>query len=124
MTKKGQLIILALSVLTLAMTACLEDNYELGQLVTPTNVTLTYEIEGADSENPYGDGSGIVNFTATADNEITFNYSFGDGKDNQIAPSGKVTHQFSKTGVHKYNVTVTAVGTGGISSTKTETVER
>lgn len=123
MTKKGQLIILALSVLTMAMTACLEDNYELGPLVTPTNVTLTYEIVGADSENPYGDGSGVVKFTATAENEITFNYSFGDGKDNQIAPDGKVTHQFAKTGVHKYNVTVTAVGTGGISSTKTEQVE-
>lgn len=123
MTKKGQLIIFVLSVLTMAMSGCLEDNYELGPLVTPTNVTLTYEIVGADSENPYGDGSGIVKFTATAENEITFNYSFGDGKDNQIAPDGKVSHQFAKTGIHKYNVTVTAVGTGGISSTKTEQVE-
>lgn len=107
----------------LTFTSCLEDNYKLGELIAPTNVTLSYEIVGADAENPYGDGSGLVNFTATAENYITFNFLFGDGKDNKIAHSGKVTHQFSKNGVNTYNVTVLAVGTGGITTSKTAQVQ-
>ncbi len=76
---------------------------------------MTYEIVGADAANPNGDGSGVVNFVATASNYITFNYVFGDGK-NQVAPDGKITHAFSIVGVNSYNVTVFAIGTGGISS--------
>jgi hypothetical protein len=123
MTKIKQSIIFLLIGTILTLNGCLEDNYTLDPLITPTNVTLDYEIQGVDDDNPYGDGSGIVNFTASADDEITFNYSFGDGKDNEIAPDGKVSHQFTKTGINKYNVTVTAVGTGGISSGKTVQLE-
>ncbi len=102
---------------------CNEDNYELGTLKAPGNLGLTYEIVGQDEDNPYGDGSGAVTFTASANDQITFNYLFGDGKDNKVAPDGKVTHVFTKTGVHTYIVTVTAVGTGGVSSTKSVSVE-
>ncbi len=107
----------------LLLTSCQEDNYELGELVSPSNVTLEYEIIGVDSENPAGDGSGKVNFTATADHEITFNYDFGDGKDKKVSPDGKITHTFTKTGVNTYYVTVYAVGTGGITSSKTIDIE-
>ncbi len=102
--------------------ACQED-YTLGDLVTPTNVAVDYIIVGADDQNPYGDGSGIVNFTATAEHEITFTYEFGDGKDVQIAPDGRTSHLFSKNGINLYNVTVFAVGTGGITSSKTIQLE-
>ncbi len=98
-----------------ATSACQKDSHELGALVAPSNVSLTYEIVGADNENPYGDGSGLVNFTATADNEITYNYIFGDGFDT-VSASGVKSHRFSKPGVNTFTVTVLAVGTGGISS--------
>jgi len=120
--KNLKYILVILFGVQLAFSGC-QDSYELGELVTPSNVELSYEIVGVDAENPYGDGSGVVNFVATADNEITYNFSFGDGKDNKIAPDGTVTHQFSKNGVNIYNVTVSAVGTGGISSSKTVQVE-
>lgn len=107
----------------LLITGGCQKEYQLGDLTTPENVNLSFEVVGADEANPYGDGSGIVHFSATADNEITFNYEFGDGKDNQIAPDGKTSHLFSKNGVHIYNVTVFAVGTGGITSSKTVQVE-
>lgn len=97
--------------------------HDLGELTTPTNVKITYEIVGVDDQNPNGDGSGLVNFTASADNAITFNYDFGDGKDTQVSPDGKITHQFSINGVNNYNVTVYAVGTGGITSSKSEQVK-
>jgi hypothetical protein len=98
---------------------CQKNDYQLGDLVAPTNVTLTYEIVGADAENPNGDGSGKVNFTATADHAITFNFDFGDGKDNEVDGDGKVSHTFSLNGINTFNVTVYAVGTGGITSNKT-----
>lgn len=107
----------------LTLHSCQKDNYELGSIVIPTKVSLSAEIVGADDENPYGDGSGVVNFTATADHEITYNFEWGDGKDNVIAGDGKASHTFSKTGVNTYNVSVYAVGTGGITSIKTIQIE-
>lgn len=107
----------------LMFAACEQDNYELGELITPTNVDVTFEIVGVDGDNPYGDGSGVVNFAASATNNITFNYLFGDGKDNKIAADGTISHQFSENGVNTYSVTVLAVGTGGISSSKTVQIE-
>jgi hypothetical protein len=109
--------------LLLILSSCQKEDQELGDLVAPTNVTITYEIQGADAQNPNGDGSGIVHFTATASNAITFNFDFGDGKDNAIAADGKATHVFSINGVNAYNVTVHAVGTGGISSSKSTQLE-
>lgn len=123
MIKYSKLIWVLLIGLQLVFGGCQKEEYELGELITPTNIMLNYEIKGANSENPYGDGSGVVNFTATADYEITFNYVFGDGKNNQIAPDGTVSHQFSVNGINTYNVTVIAVGTGGITSSKTVQVE-
>src|SRR6056297_649918 len=122
-TKMRQYITWLFAAALLVLTGCLEDDYTLGPLVTPSNVTVDYKIVGADDANPYGDGSGGVNFTASADHEITFHYSFGDGKDDEMAPDGKLSHQFTKTGINTYNVTVMAVGTGGILSSKTIQVE-
>lgn len=102
--------------------AC-EDDYELGKLTVPANVTVSFEVVGVDEANPNGDGSGMVNFTATADNEISFNYIFGDGTNNEVSPDGKIMHRFSKPGVNTYTVTVVAVGSGGLSSSKSIQVE-
>jgi len=123
MKRIGQYIVVSLIGLLLVSVGCQKDDYEMGALITPTNVTLTYEIVGADADNPYGDGSGQVNFTATADNAITFNFEFGDGKDNQIAADGKTSHVFSIDGINSFNVTAYAVGTGGITSSKTTQLE-
>jgi len=109
-------------VLVLFIGGCQKD-HQLGELVTPTNLNLSFEVQGADEANPNGDGSGIVEFTASADNAITYYYEFGDGKDKSVAPDGKISHQFSETGVNTYNVTVFAVGTGGIQSSLSSQVE-
>ena len=119
----NQYILVILVGLLVTMSGCQKDEYDLGNLVAPTNLSIAFEIVGADAENPYGDGSGMVNFTATAENQITFNYDFGDGSNKKIAPEGKVSYPFSINGINTYNVTVFAVGTGGIISTKTIEVE-
>ena len=102
---------------------CQEENKEFGNLIPPTNITLNFEIIGQDDNNPNGDGSGIVNFSATADNAITYIYSFGDNTDNTSAPSGNSSHRFTRTGLSSYNVTVTASGLGGVTSSKSINVE-
>jgi hypothetical protein len=123
MLKYNKYLIIILVGVQLFFSGCEDHNYTLGELITPTNLQVNYEVVGVDAENPYGDGSGEVKFTATADNYITFNFQFGDGKDGKIKQDGKVTHVFSKNGVNTYNVTVLAVGTGGITTSKTIQVE-
>jgi len=105
------------------LTGCEEESYELGKLKTPSNIALTYEIVGVDDANPYGDGSGMVNFTASADDEINFTYAFGDGTDKKVSADGIISHPFAKNGINIYTVTVIAVGEGGLSSTKSVEVE-
>jgi beta-glucanase (GH16 family) len=121
--KNIKYLIIILVGFQLFFSGCEDHNYTLADLVTPANLQVNYEVVGVDAENPFGDGSGEVKFTATADNYITFNFQFGDGKDGKIKQDGKVTHVFSKNGVNTYNVTVLAVGTGGITTSKTIQVE-
>ena len=119
--KNYSLILLA--ALALMFTSCQEDDYKLGPLNAPSNVTIAYTIAGADAQNPAGDGSGIVSFSTTGSGAITYNYDFGDGTSSEIAASGKTSHLFSITGLNTYTVTVSAVGPGGLVTLKSETVE-
>ena len=116
--KKINYIFLVLVGLLFILGSCQKDQYEMGDLVAPSNVKLAYQIVGADDANPYGDGTGMVNFTATADNEITYRFNFDDGFDT-VTANGKSLHRFSISGINTYNVTVFAVGAGGISSSNT-----
>lgn len=116
-------LILTLVTVMLVFTACEKDEPELGDLIAPTGLTVSYEIQGVDAENPDGDGSGFVTFTANANNAITYTYDFGDGTDVKVAPDGNITYRFSTNGIVTYNVTVNAVGTGGIQTNKMEPVK-
>ena len=105
----------------LVLNACEEVNYEFGDINAPSNLQVSADIVGVDTDNPFGDGTGTVNFAATSDNVITYKYVY-DGNE-VLAPSGTTTITFSTTGVHTYAVTVIAVGTGGVTSSKTIEVE-
>ncbi len=108
-------------VTTFLLTGCDEESYTFGDVNAPANLQLTAEIIGVDADNPFGDGTGVVNFTATADNVITYKYLF-EGEE-EIAPSGALTIPFTNTGIHTYNVTVLAIGVGGVTSSITIEVE-
>ncbi|NLP57100.1 family 16 glycosylhydrolase [Lutibacter sp. B1] len=105
--------------------SCEDDDYKFGDIVTPSNVQVTAEIVGQDLSDPellYGDGAGFVTFEATADNVISYSFNFGDGYV-EVAPSGKITHRYTKVGVNTFTVIVSAIGTGGVSSTTSIDVE-
>ena len=105
----------------LIFTGCQENEYSFGEIVTPSNIQITAEIVGADAANPNGDGSGVVNFSATADQAVSFKYVF-DGTE-IVALSGKTSISFSKLGLNKYTVTVVASGTAGLTASKSIQVE-
>ncbi|WP_417291370.1 family 16 glycosylhydrolase [Corallibacter sp.] len=102
-------------------TNCQDDDSTFGAVIAPTNIQVTSEIVGQDSANPYGDGSGMVNFKATANNAI--NYTFAYNSNKKTSPIGEAEMSFSNLGVNSYDVVVTAFGTGGTSSSVIVTVE-
>ncbi len=113
---------IVLSILLLVLVSCQEDDALIGEIISPTNVTLTTEIIGVDDMNPNGDGSGFVNIKATASNVISYKFDFGDGL-SEVSPSGEVMHRFSVVGVNKFTIVVNAIGTGGLSSSTSVEIE-
>ena len=114
--------ILPIFALLLIMAGCQDDDQQFGDIIVPSNLTLSFEIVGQDVDNPNGDGSGLVNFTATADDALTYRYDFGDGTEGDVAPSGDITHRFNLTGDNSYTVTVIASGTGGVPTSTSVTL--
>jgi hypothetical protein len=96
--------------------SCQEEDQEFGEIITPTNLVINFEVVGQDSANPNGDGTGVVIFTAIADNAISYRFNFGDNTGNIVAPAGSNTHRFNQAGTNTFVVTLVATGRGGVSS--------
>lgn len=104
--------------LLLAMVSCEKDDYEFGDLNSPSGIKVNAELVGKDDANPNGDGSGLVNFTATSVNGFSYKYIFSDGT-TQNSPSGVCQKRFTQNGTNTYSVTVLASGRGGMTSSIT-----
>ena len=105
----------------LLFSGCTEEKYTLGDLKSPTGIAVDAVVKGQSTENPNGDGSGVVNFTFTGNNVISYKVDFGDGSAPSIVPN-VFSKSFNKVGTKMYHVTVTAIGTGGITSTVSKNV--
>lgn len=112
-----------LALVSMVFMGCQDDDAEFGDIIAPTNISISAEIVGVDATNPNGDGSGTVNFEVTSDGAITYRFDFGDGSDVVSAPLGKTTHRFSQTGLNTYSVTVMASGRAGVTTTKTMNID-
>lgn len=106
---------------SIVMVGCQEDEPDLEVIVAPSNLQVSIELVGADADNPNGDGSGVVNLTATADNAITYQFVYNGNR--EAIPSGAKTYSFSTTGVNTYTVAVVAVGTAGMTASTLIDVE-
>lgn len=109
-------------VLAIGLHSCQKEEYSFGNLVSPVDLTLSTTILGTDATNPNGNGSGTVNIVAAAKNVITYKIDFGDGKV-QMVPSGNISYKYTMPGINEYTITVTAVGTGGITSITSKKVK-
>jgi beta-glucanase (GH16 family) len=67
------------------------------------------------------DGSGNVNFTATATNTASYGFVFGDGV-TKTEPTGILTHKYTLTGTNTFSVVVSATASNGQSVSKTISV--
>ncbi len=108
-------------VFAILLMSCEENNYEFGDIVAPSDLQVTADIQGLDTDNPYGDGTGKVSLTASASNAITYKFIYS-GKE-EMAPSGELEVSFSTVGINTYDITVQAYGTAGTSSTETIQIE-
>ncbi|RYE22775.1 MAG: hypothetical protein EOP51_12375 [Sphingobacteriales bacterium] len=121
MLRNIKLLPLLILVLLAGMSGCKKDEYSFGDIKTPTNLTLTTVIEGADVSNPNGNGTGKVNIASTAESAISYKVDYGDGR-NDMVPSGAITHKYTSPGTNTYTITVNAIGTGGVISTISKTI--
>ena len=90
--------------------------------IIPSNLTLSVEIIGLDSDNPNGDGSGVVRFTATADNAVNFSFRFGTG-DSEESSSGVVEYTYTNTGTNTYNINLLAYSSTNHFVSTSQTIE-
>lgn len=129
MNKKLILKITSLFLLvSLIILSCKEEEYSLGELTAPQNLTITTEVVGQSSAEPNGDGSGMVNITPHADNATSYKIAFSEVSnlsaepDFQLVDSETVSHKFTTLGAITYRITVVAYGAGGTSTTATQDV--
>ncbi|MFL1896317.1 glycoside hydrolase family 16 protein [Aquimarina sp. 2-A2] len=105
----------------LLLIGCQEDDLSVGQISTPSNIQVTIDVVGSDETNPNGDGSGTVIFKANAENAIAYQFVYNGNA--QSSTSGVQEYNFGNTGLSTYQVTVIAVGAGGVSSSTTVEVD-
>ena len=111
--------IFAFAVLTFV--GCEKEEYKLGEIKAPSAISISAEIVGADADNPNGDGTGVVHFTATGSDVITWKFIHNGVE--RLVPSGKTTYAFSQLGLNTYTVSAVAIGAGGSSSDAATNVE-
>lgn len=102
--------------------ACKKESYNFGKIITPKELSVTTTIQGLNVANPEGDGSGKVVIAATATGALGYKIDFGDGN-TQLVPSGTYTYKYSSPGTSEYVISVTAIGTGGATSTLSKKVK-
>ncbi len=107
-------IILSILAVAFLFSSCQDDDLGLDTIVVPTNLQVTTEISD--------DGSGEVNFQATADDALSYKYIYSDGT-SAVSLGGDITKRFTSVGLNTYLVTVVAYGKGGVSSSKSLEVE-
>ena len=88
--------IFAFTVLTFV--GCEKEEYKLGEIKAPSAISISAEIVGADADNPNGDGTGVVHFTATGSDVITWKFIHNGVE--RMVPSGKTTYAFSLSLIH------------------------
>lgn len=75
--------------------------------VVPVNLTWSINLKGSDSNNPNGDGSGVVVCKASAKNAVRYGFKFGNGAI-QESTTGELQYTFTDSGINEYNISIFA----------------
>lgn len=76
--------------------------------IIPTNLTLSINVVGTDSNNPNGDGSGVIQCTASATNAVKYGFKFGTNSEEIESASGNLEYTYTNAGTNSYTVFVFA----------------
>jgi len=121
MEKNMKYVLLLAFVATIAITACKKTDYTFGSITAPSNLAITAAIQGLNTANPTGDGSGNVAFTLSATNALGYKIYFGNG-DSVYTTSTLANYKYTKLDTNTYTVTVNAIGTGGAMTTASKQI--
>ena len=105
--------------------SCEKKEYSMGELTTPSAVTINTVIVGVDATHPNGDGSGDVQISLSGKNVLSYkiDYDASDGITLDFLANGKVTKKYTKIGLNTYRITVVAYGAGGTATTVTKDIQ-
>ncbi|WP_052143766.1 glycoside hydrolase family 16 protein [Wocania ichthyoenteri] len=92
------------------------------QAIIPSNLSITTNIVGADTNNLYGDGSGVVNFIATATDAVSYGFVI-DNEIEQQSTDGTYQYTFNNVeGIENHEIKVFAYSSTDDSIDTNETV--
>ncbi|CAM3084122.1 glycoside hydrolase family 16 protein [Flavobacterium frigoris] len=84
--------------------------------ITPSNLSVSAMVVGADFQNPNGDGSGTVNFKITATNATSYKILLGNGVTKELT-DGNLAYTYLTAGTNTYVIYVSAYNSGKFVST-------
>lgn len=82
------------------------------EVIIPSNLTLNITVVSADDNNPYGDGSGLIQCSVTATDAVKFGYRFGTGSEIESS-TGNIEYSYTEKGTNNYTVYVVAYSSTG-----------
>ena len=83
------------------------------EVIIPSNLVLTISVVGLNTNNPAGNGTGVIKCTVTATNAVKYGFKFESNKAEQQSISGSMDYTYSNTGTNAYTVTVFAYSSKG-----------
>ena len=89
--------------------------------IIPTNLVVSLDIQGQDENNPNGDGSGVFNMLANANNAVRYGFKVGTA-DEVDSPSGNFTYTVNTQGLNQFPVTIYAYSTSENSISKIQNI--
>lgn len=91
--------------------------------IIPSNLTLVITLVGADDNNPNGDGTGVIQCTASATNAVSYGFRFGNSTE-VTSTTGNLEYTFTQKGTNVFTVYVYAYSKTGdyINTSKVVTV--
>jgi len=91
------------------------------EIAYPSDIQLSITVVGANDTSPYGDGSGIIRCATTAQNAVSYAYSF-DGGELIESDDGSIEYTHTRQGTHTFSVLVFAYGESEASINTTQSV--
>lgn len=113
--KRFQLIKFWIFALFAGVYSCSSNNTSDEPLVSsdvPTNLSWSVKVVGSGPNNPNGDGSGMVQCTASAINAVRYGFQFGN-EEEQESLTGSMEYTFTTNGINEHSIRVFAYSASG-----------